>query len=165
MHSQSPSKANQIQPKEPIYSKPRDSSMNVHRTKLHSRKNSGRPMIQIANGKAWRPSTNQAHSRERGRSIGMPDESYKSQNAHENSFNIGNSSFVLNSSFQQKNIADMSFDYPTHQPKAYLNNFNKRISYGGGSQDRRGRNGNFSPVNAHKKNLQNLLNKTGVIKC
>jgi len=133
---------------------------------MHSRKNSSRPAVQINNGKAWRPSTNQ--SRERGRSIGVGDESIKSsQNAHEMSVNLGSASYMLNSSFQQKsnNNADQSFDYSSHQPKAYMSNINKRISYGGESQNKRTRGPNFSPVDIHRKNLQSLLNKSGVVKC
>lgn len=164
--SQSPARLNQILPKEPAYTKPRDSSVNPYRAKMHSRKNSSRPAVQINNGKAWRPSTNQ--SRERGRSIGVGDESIKSsQNAHEMSVNLGSASYMLNSSFQQKsnNNADQSFDYSSHQPKAYMSNINKRISYGGESQNKRTRGPNFSPVDIHRKNLQSLLNKSGVVKC
>jgi hypothetical protein len=160
-HSQSPSKFNQV-PKEPGYTKPRDSSVNPYRTKVQSRKSS-RPAIQLTNGKAWRPSTNQAPSRERGRSSGLNDESFKVSNNPENSFSMGSGSFMLNSSFQ-KNMHDRSFDMHAHQPKAYAMHMNKRVSYGGESQ-KRGRN-NFSPTNnVHKKNLQNLLNKSGIVNC
>lgn len=133
------------------------------RNKVQSRKNS-RPAIQMAaHGKAWRPSTNQAASRERGRSSGLGDDSFKAPSNNETSFNVGSGSFMLNSSFQ-KNMLDRSFDYHSHQPKAYAMNLNKRVSYGG---EKRGRsNNNFSPTNIHKKNLQNLLNKSGcVVKC
>lgn len=133
------------------------------RSKVQSRKNS-RPAIQMAaNGKAWRPSTNQA-SRERGRSTGLGDDSFKASNNNETSFNIGSASFMLNSSFQ-KNMLDRSFDYHSHQPKVNVMNLNKRVSYGGEGQNKRGRSNNFSPTNIHKKNLQNLLNKSGCVKC
>jgi len=152
VHSPSPSRLSQVLPKEPTYNKPRDSSANPYRKALHSRKNSCRPGIQVANGgKAWRPSTNQAPSRERGRSISGVDDSFKIPTGHENSFNLGSGSFKLNSSFQKK-AHDQSFDYQANQIKAYLNTSNKRISYGGENQKNRGRHP-FSPANMRKKNL------------
>lgn len=162
-HSQSPSKINPMQPKEPVYSKPRDSSANPYRSRAQSRKNS-RPAIQMAaNGKAWRPSTNQAQSRERGKSIGLGDESFKVSSNHEMSFHVGSGSFMLNNSFQ-KNMLDRSFDYNSHQPKAYSINLNKRMSYGEGDQNKRGRSNNISPSSVQKKKLQSLLNKSGIVK-
>jgi len=150
--SQSPSKINQALPKDPGYAKPRDSSGNPYRKTLHTRKNSCRPGIQLNNGKAWRPSSNQALIRERGKSIGGTDDPSKIQSTHDTSMNMGNSSFMLNSSFQKK-MNDQSVDYHSQQPRGYLNNSNKRISYGGENTNKRGRNVNFSPVNANKKNL------------
>jgi len=163
--SQSPSKFTQILPKEPSYIKPRDSSVNPYRAKIHSRKTSStRPAVQLNNGKAWRPSTNQNPTRERGRSIGAGDESTQSQNVHDMSVNLGSASYMLNSSFQKH--PDMSFDYSNYQAKAYMSNIvSKRVSYGGEAHNKRGRASNFSPVDGHRKNLQSLLNKTGVVKC
>lgn len=116
------------------------------------RKNSCRPGIQLNNGKAWRPSSNHSLIRERGKSIGGMDDSFKGQSTHDTSVNIGNSSFMLNSSFQKK-VNDQSFEYYSQNPRGYLNQSNKRISYGGENANKRGRNVNYSPVNINKKNL------------
>jgi len=129
---------------------------------MHSRKASARPAVQLNNGKAWRPSTNHNPTRERGRSIGVGDESIQSHNPHEMSVNLGHASYMLNSSFQKH--PDMSFDYSNYQAKAYMSNVNKRMSYGG-EANKRGRASNFSPVDGQRRNLQSLLNKSGVVKC
>ena len=88
----------------------------------------------------------------------------RSQNIHEGSFNIGNGSFILNSNFQ-KHAPDLSFDYSSHQGKAYINGLHRKMSIGGGqNQNRAGRSMNLGYLDMQKKSVRPLLNKDDTMK-
>jgi 5'-AMP-activated protein kinase catalytic alpha subunit len=165
-HSQSPTKLqSHILPKEPGQPKPQNQS-NAYRTKLHFGKPGKTKVVNETIGRIIKPNSSQL--KERGRAPLPDDRARAPQGYDQGRENSANTSFNLNSSFQQ-NAGNYSFDYyqsgrMSVNSNANPNNLNMTMYNNGESKVKRPNKNEYSPMNFYNTNFGGFTHKKGNMK-